>query len=54
MYWGVTTELTIYDTGSLGRHVQFSSVIATVSVFNPENSVAPPTTLGPGVPDIEL
>ena len=40
--------------GSLGRHVQFSSVIATVSVFNPENSVAPPTTLGPGVPDSGL
>ena len=39
---------------SLGRHVQFSSVIATVSVFNPENSVVPPTTLGPGVPDSGL
>jgi hypothetical protein len=39
---------------SLSRHVQFSSVITTVSVFNPENSVAPPTTLGPGVPDSGL
>ena len=40
--------------GSLSRHVQFSSVNATVSVFNPENSVAPPTMLGPGVPDSGL